>query len=261
MFALEHEMLTFSDAVRSEHPEIAGRSLRLSARPGANAHARLGIYRNNTFASLTAVLLAVFPVTARLMDERFFRFVSHEFIRSNPPSEPRLSQFGGAFPAFLAGLSSLAEVPFVAETARLEWTIAGALDRADVKPMQIGEIARLEDAAQRSLILQPSLRLFVSRWPVFSIWTAHQGSAEPALGLVKKGNAERVAIARQGTAIRLLHIDAAHFTFLHLLVRGETLAKAADRAIRTDPLFDLATALAQIFSEGLVVGVTQNLTN
>lgn len=261
MLTLENEMLMFSDAIRSDHPSVTGWQLNLAACPGVNAHARLGIYRNNTYASLTAVLLAVFPVTARMVDERYFRYASHEFIRSNPPIEPRLSQFGGSFPGFLSGFGHLKEMPFIAETARLEWAIAGALDERGIEPMPITQFAALPDAGERSLILQPSLRLIASRWPVYSIWTEHQRVEDPQLGFLRRGNAERMAIIRRGTAIQLIHLDAVQFKFVRLLARGEPLGQAARRAMCADPLFDLATALAQLFSEGMAVGMKPNMKN
>ena len=63
---------------------------------------RFKIYRNNTFLSLTAHLNTVFPVTARLGDERFFAYAANEYIRREPPHEPRLAVYGVGFPRFLA---------------------------------------------------------------------------------------------------------------------------------------------------------------
>ena len=126
---------------------------------------RLRVYQNNTRSSLTSTLLAVFPVTARLVDERFFRYAASRFIRFHPPSEPRLVRYGSAFPNFLRTFEGLADMPFVAETARLEWAIAEALDEASLHP---APLAALTAAAEETpeLVLQPSLRFVVSHWPL-----------------------------------------------------------------------------------------------
>jgi len=257
MLSLEHETRMLSQAVLADHPATIGGALSLTARPGADAHARLGIYRNNTFASLTAALLAVYPVTARLVDERFFRYVAHQFITAHPPAEPRLSQFGAMLPRFLAENGPLRDMRYVAETARLEWAIARALDLSWRAPMNIADMAAQATPGAVALDLQPSLQLFASRWPAYSIWTAHQQAGDPALDFVRRGNAERVAVWRRGASIRMLRLDAAPFAFLRGLARHDTLDQAVTRALRTDPFFDLATALAQLFREGVVTGLSQ----
>src|SRR5438477_4573855 len=68
---------------------------------GKDAGRRLNIYRNNTFISLTGALKTNFPVTMRMVDERFFAYVTNAFIAEHPPREPRLSAYGAKFPKFL----------------------------------------------------------------------------------------------------------------------------------------------------------------
>lgn len=254
MHIREHEQGEFARCVLDQ-----GRTNglpRLTARPGADPYARVNVYRHNTYASLTATLLAVFPVTVRLVDERYFRYAAHRFIASFPPSEPRLSQFGGAFPRFLKGFEQLASMPFVAETARLEWVIATALDRPELTPVPLSSVHCLERPEQAVLRLQPSMLPMISRWPVFSIWTAHQAQAEPDLGFVTKRMAERVVLWRSGANIRLRQLDAAQHLFIRELSGGATLEQAAAGALGRDRLFDLATALAKLFGDGLVAGIT-----
>ena len=106
----------------------------------ADPYRRMRIYQNNTRASLTSTLMTVFPVTVRMVDERFFRYAANEFIRENPPAEPRLVRYGSSFPAFLRTFKGLEELPYVAETARLEWAIAEALDDASRPPVPIAAL-------------------------------------------------------------------------------------------------------------------------
>jgi hypothetical protein len=233
----------------------------LEARSGADPHARLNVYRNNTYASLTATLLSVFPVTTRLVDERYLRYAAQRFIASFPPSEPRLSRFGAAFPAFLATFERAASMRYVAETARLEWAIATALDTEIHPPLPISTLTCLEIPEQAVLDLQPSLRLMASRWPVFSIWTAHQQHDEPELDFVRYGKAERTALWRSGGSIRLVRLEPTRIAFLKSLVAGASIDEAASRALAQDRLFDLAIALAHLFAEGLVTGVARSPAN
>src|SRR5882672_6262312 len=127
MLPLEHLQTTMARSVLAMEPVVAANVLTAGK---ADPLARLRIYQNNTRSSLTGALMAVFPVTVRLIDERFFRYVASEFIRRYPPVESRLSRYGAGFPRFLKTIDTLSDMPIVAETARLEWAIAEALDTA-----------------------------------------------------------------------------------------------------------------------------------
>jgi hypothetical protein len=216
-------------------------------------YARLRVYQNNTRASLTATLLAVFPVTTRLVDERFFRYAASEFVRLNPPDEPRLVRYGSAFPAFLRTFDGLEAMPFVAETARLEWAIAEALDAPHRTPSVFGDLDTSATTTPE-LILQPSLRMVISHWPILSIWAAHQDGGIGSFDASEKWP-ERIALWRSGEAIRFARLPAAQFSFRFSLKAGLGVEKAVSRALTHDPMFDVAAALVGIFGEGLVAHV------
>jgi hypothetical protein len=221
----------------------------------ADPYRRLRIYQNNTRASLTTTLMAVFPVTVRLVDERFFRYAASEFIRRNPPSEPRLVRYGVDFPAFLRTFEGLEEMPFVAETARLEWAIAEALDAASLPSIGLAALDGDDAAATPELVLQPSLRFVISHWPVMSIWSAHQagGDLDKISSWTRK--AERIALWRNGDNVRFALLSSAQFSFRHSLGFGLGLETAAARALTHEPMFDLVGALVSLFGDGLVTAI------
>src|SRR5689334_21282474 len=136
MLPLEHLQTTMARSVLATEPMVFAKMLTAGK---ADPLARLRIYQNNTLSSLTAVLMAVFPVTVRLVDERFFRYAASEFIRRHPPVESRLARYGAGFPRFLKTIDTLSDMPIVAETARLEWAIAEALDTASLPPRSLAE--------------------------------------------------------------------------------------------------------------------------
>ena len=219
----------------------------------ANPYRRLRVYQNNTRASLTSTLMTVFPVAVKMVDERFFRYAASEFIRANPPSEPRLVRYGADFPAFLRTFDGMEELPFVSETARLEWAIAEALDSAWLPATDLAGLDR-PDGTTRELLLQPSLRFVISHWPVLSIWSAHQDGGEPSGVWQRKP--ERVALWRNGRNIRFALLSGAQFSFRYSLAAGLGLEKAASRALTHEPMFDLVGALVSLVRDGLVTGVT-----
>src|SRR5262245_5271409 len=101
---------------------------------------RFAIYRNNMFLSLTAHLRAIFPVTARLGDERFFGYAAHQFILRAPSREARLVTYGAALPQFLARFPACRHAPILAEMAALEWAIHSALTSAELPVLKPSEM-------------------------------------------------------------------------------------------------------------------------
>ncbi|TPN85698.1 DUF2063 domain-containing protein [Mesorhizobium sp. CU2] len=257
MLPLEHLQTTMARSVLAMEPTI-GSKLLIAGK--ADPLARLRIYQNNTRSSLTAVLMAVFPVTVRLVDERFFRFAASEFIRRHPPVESRLARYGAGFPRFLKSIDTLSDMPIVAETARLEWAIAEALDIASLPPCSLADHENSDPSASPEILVQPSLRLIVSHWSILSVWSAHQQGAAADRHSAWPRRAERVALWRAGDNIRLIDLDRANLAFLHSLKHGFGLEHAAGRALALDPAFDLVSALVRLFGDGLVADV-RNIAN
>lgn len=224
-------------------------------RGGFDPLRRFNIYRNNTFASLTTTLLSVFPVTASLLGEGYFRFAAAGYIKGNPPSEPRLVRYGGNFAEFLGRLEDLRSMPFVADVARLEWRIAEALDASVSEPRTIAEFTTIGAAAVPDIRLQPSLRLLYSRWPALDIWSAHQpGGDLDTLAKVRR-RPERIALWRSHDSVRFLRLGSAHYAFLHALAKQRGLEAAVGRAVTRSADIDLIATLYGLFTDGLVAAV------
>lgn len=255
MLSLERLQNTVAQSVLGK-PHLGLSSLVAAGR--ADPYRRLRIYENNTRASLTATLAAVFPVTVRMVDERFFRYAASAFIRHAPPAEPRLVRYGAEFPKFLRTFEGLAEMPFVAETARLEWAIAEALDAASLPALTLSALDGGIPGASPELALQPSLRLVISHWPVLSLWAAHQNGELPDQADRWQRSAERIALWRQGDNIRFVRLTSAQFSFRYSLMRGLGLEKAVSRSLTHEPMFDLLAALVGLFHDGLVTGICFN---
>jgi hypothetical protein len=218
--------------------------------PGADAMRRLGIYRNNTFLSLSNHLKAVFPVTARIGDERFFAYAAHEFIRSSPPREPRLAVYGSGFAGFLASFPPCRGTQILPEMAALEWAAHSALISREEAPVTAAVLSGLaQDSGEIRLVLQPSLRFAVSRWPLLALWQGTNCEAP----LPRK--ISQVCLVRVGDSIRTFEPPPARFAFWRAIARGAALDRAVARALARDPSFDLINELLTLFGAGLVTGV------
>lgn len=231
------------------------------ARGGFDPLRRFNIYRNNTFASLTATLLSVFPVTSSLLGEGYFRFVATSYIKGNPPAEPRLVRYGASFADFLSRLEDLRSMPYVAEVARLEWLIAEALDGPIVEPRPIAEFMAIGSTSVPDIRLQPSLRLLFSRWPALDIWSAHQPGGDLEMLSKVRRRPERIALWRSHDSVRFLRLGSAHYAFLHALVKQRGLEAAVGRAVARSADLDLVATLHGLFADGLVASVRPQPAN
>jgi hypothetical protein len=206
---------------------------------------RFAIYRNNMFLSLANHLRAIFPVTARLGDERFFAYAAHEFILREPPRASRLVVYGAGFSRFLADFPACRHAPILAEMAGLEWAIHGALASAQRPNL---DLAALTSAA--AFELQPSLHFVVSRWPVLDLW-AHHGDGRRPLSR----RTSRIAVVRHDDDIRFFELDPARFAFWRSLARRHGIEKAATRALARDAQFNLTEEIIFLFRNRLATGI------
>lgn len=224
----------------------------LMAGDGAEGNDRrgFGVYRNNVFASLTAVLGVRFPVVKRLTGEEFFAATVHDYIRLHPPTAPVLLEYGETFSVFLDAYQPAAGLPFLPDIARLEWLRHDAFHAADCPALSAAAFANIDTTRVGDLIftLHPSLRLITSPYPVFSIWETNIRDAEVrAIGPEQPG--EAALIIRPVEDVVVLRLDPGEFAFVSALAAGATLSGAV-RTASSVP-FSLSLALARLINAGV----------
>ncbi len=222
---------------------------------GFDPSARLSIYRNNVAARLTDALSATYPVVCKLVDRRFFAYAADTFIQRNLPTGACLVDYGADFPSFLAVFPPTAKLKYLPDVAKLEWIIHRV--HRFVRPPGISIAALSEvraDPARISLRITPSIRFVASPYAIDQIWMAHQGDDSWAdLRLPRTG----VHLQVSGSdGLRLVPLPPPSWEFRSRLADGETLGNACAMATAISSDFEPASALSDLFKEGLVVGLT-----
>jgi hypothetical protein len=237
----------------TESPALA----ELVAPDGWPVEERLDIYRNNVFASLTKALASTFPAVSRLVDERFFAYAAHEFIRSRPPRESCLAAYGAEFPDFLGGFPPCRELAYLADVARLEWLMQQAAQAGELPALAPAALAAVpEDEAQHIVFgLQPSIAYLRSFFPVDRIWAANQSCEASEVTITLDAGGAALEVRRAGGQITYRRLDQASFAFRAALGAGVPLGAAADAALAEDADFDLACALPALFLDRAVVSI------
>jgi hypothetical protein len=216
---------------------------RAQARNGRVAPERgLQAYRANAGASAERALAASFPVLRALIGEESFSGLARAWWHACPPLRGDLALLGAGLADFVARDAQLADVPYLADVARLEWLVARAECAPDAAGSAGERLASLQVLAEfppRELFiaLAPGAAVLRSPWPVASLWRAHRpgavaGAFEEARARVAAQVGETVFVCRPEWAPRVEIVDEATACFLQVLAAGRDVGTALADAMR-----------------------------
>lgn len=216
---------------------------------------RFAVYRNNVVAGLIAALRTQFPATERIVGEEFFAAMARVYVVTAPPRSPILVGYGEGFPGFIAAFAPAADVPYLADVARLETARTRAYHAADAVPLDPAVWQTLAPAnlAGTRVTLHPSVQVLRSAYPVVTIWSMNAG--ESALAPIEDWSGEDAVISRPRLDVEVRRLPVGGAAFLGALAAGTTLGDAARSAAADHGDFDLAANLAGLIGAGLATDV------
>jgi hypothetical protein len=212
---------------------------------------RLDVYRNNFYENLGAALAAVYPTVAELVGGDFFRFMARRYVRDHPPRTGNLHDFGGELAAFLQDFEPAAELPYLADVARLEWawhrvfhTEAAEVVDAQRALAVVGSLSE-EARARVRFRWQPAAALVKSTYPVVTLWEWHQRPEEERGGIDMNGAGEAAVIRQSAGEVWVHRLTPAEHAVLAGLCRGDALEAAVTQGVEIDPEIDIAAFLSR----------------
>jgi hypothetical protein len=215
------------------------------------AAARLRVYRHHVFESLGTALATTFPTVHALVGNDFFRSLARAFIHQSPPAQPVLAEYGAGFPAFIADYQPARELPYLADTARLDWALNLAFQAPASGILTAAELASIpaERLPETRLALAPGAVLVSSPYPLDCIWSASQpDAAADAIDL--QGDGVHLLVLRRPDDAAFVSLTAGEAAFLACLVDGEPLEAAATAALLAEAAFDLSASFARLIGLG-----------
>jgi hypothetical protein len=252
---LERLQSMFAQGLRAGTPGHADLGELAAASDPTGFEQRFEVYRNNAWQFFQSALERTFPVLRRRVGPEFFRQLAREYREVHPSGSGDLHWVGERFPAWLVGHLGGSGYEWLADLARLEWACEDAAVASSAAPVELADLSQFE-AGQLPLLQlqwQASLRRVPSTFPVFSVWHANQGDAEPETVDLSRG-AEHCVVACAVERVVVYRLEPVDFDLLGALVDGQSLGAAID-STGTDPE-QLARFLAWAFGEGLVTGVS-----
>ena len=159
-------------------------------------------------------------------------------------------RYGDTFADFIDGFEPAADIPYLADVARLESARLHAFHAPDAIALGPADFAALDPSSLDGLriALHPAVRIVRSRYAIFSLWAAHEGIL--AFEGVDPMSCEDALVARPDCDVETTRLRAGQAEFLLSLSRGCTLGEAASCAMQAHAAFDLAHAIRILIATG-----------
>lgn len=231
----EHEALRQQMLLRVLWRQGSEASLSGWLRDAPQRQARaLAAYRANGEAVAARALAAAFPTVAQMIGADSFEALARAHWRRVPPTCGDMATYGAGLADAIAADEQLADVPWLADCARLDWAVHRIEGAADAPPPQGLERLGTDAPESLAIVLQPGTALIGSPWPVALIWHAHRSDAADRFDAVRAalaaGTGEQALVWREGWRPRVTALDAGDAAFTAALLQQLPLAAALDAA-------------------------------
>lgn len=221
---------------------------------GAASVARLGVYRGNVFGNWGNALANAYPIVRRIVGESFFAGLAHAYAHAHPSRSGDLNEYGESLPQFVGAFAATQDLPYLADVARMEWSVHRAWFAADSPPFEPARLGRVPAAGVADLrpVLAAAVGLIASRWPLARLWEAHQPEQGGPVDVDLRAGGDHVLVDRPGWRPRVRAIGRGDFRFLVAAARGDSLGAALVAAGADDPRFCPEQALARWVADGVI---------
>ena len=224
--------------------------LGVSAKVPDETARRFDVYRNTVAYTLSEALARRFPVIQRLVGPEFFAALAQAYLQDNRPRSPVLLEWGDSFAGYLSEFPPLANYPYMADVARIEFARGQAFHAADCPPANAADIASL-DPDTMGLALHPALRVLHLDHPAVSIWAANQpGQATPQVSA--QGPQIALIFRDRDFNVPVAAITRGDATMITALQAGAALTDSALAAQAIDPDHDPHALIRQLFLAGTI---------
>ncbi|MFM0739253.1 DNA-binding domain-containing protein [Paraburkholderia xenovorans] len=225
------------------------------AAPGKRVVKRYNVYRNNVTVSLIDALAAVYPAIQRITGVDFFRAMARFHVRATPPTSPLLFEYGRDFPAFIETYEFAREMPWLADTARIERAWLDAYHAADLPVLTAEALAEIdpESLAEIRFTPHPATRVVRSPYPTVAIFAMNRtdGPVTP----LRSSEAEDALVTRPEQEVLVSRLPPGGAKFLIRLIEGTSLGEAVAAALQEAPSFGIEANLAGMLSAGAFTGI------
>lgn len=240
----------FSEAILEES------SLDGVLQKGIPAEKRVEIYRGNVVLSMIDALKDTFPTVYSVVGEGFFNRMMRLFTLKHPPASACLLDYGMGFPDFIADYKPADSLPYLKDSAELDWAHHQAYYQDDVKTLDPRALQSIEaeHLPSTTFKLHPTLHLIHSEFAIDKIWAESQKT--------EKGEADNddqifidqpvwLLIYRTGRGVNMHHLCPGAFVMLQHLQASKTFQEAVCAALDEQSDFNVQEEMTRWLSGGV----------
>ncbi len=210
------------------------------------------IYKASITAKLNRALREIYPVCHRLTGDDFFNAMGREFMRVTPSRSADLANYGENFPEFLTDFKHAANLPYLADVARLEWAWHRAFHAADETGLDTGRLAEVQDNDKGQIVFQLPLSasLISSEYPVHHIWEVNQDeyTGDQTVNLDEGG--VDLLVWRKDYDMHIDPLDTGEWC----LLKGIQQQRPFSELCNEDPDYKIDTLLPHCVQQGWIAG-------
>lgn len=218
---------------------------------GLGAGSRLAIYHRAYRSRLRQALCEAYDKTWTFIGDDMFAELAGSYIAAQPSRHANLRWFG----AGLAGHAALAlaDYPFIAELAALEWALSLAFDAEDAAPLAAADMAAIapEEWADLQFGLHPSVHLLDMQWNAVALWQALAAGEDPPEAAQAVG-ATHWLVWRQGEQPHFRSLPPLEAQALYRIAEGATFGEVC-AAAGEEAMLALAGYLQHWLAQGLLI--------
>lgn len=217
--------------------------------------ARLNIYRNNVFGSFNDVLESIFEVVKKIVGEKYFLQIAEEYHKKYHSKSGNLDYYGEEFPLFIKSIFKKHKLPYLYDLCRLELAYHQAYFSKNVAIFNVKKFQKIsqENFFNLTFELHPSVFLFASKFPIFSIWKDNiKKFSKKKISLL---NPEFAMVARSNGGLEIFKITQEEFIFLENIKQQKTLFEIYKKIIRATKK---ECDIGQILQRFIAIGVITN---
>lgn len=189
----------------------------------------IDFYRGSVQATWGAALAAAYPVVRRLVGPAFFLEAARAYGQRHPSTSGDLHRLGDRFAGFIEDYAPAADLPYLADVARLEWALHECALAADGRAFDFAALAAIPAADHGRLTarLAPGTRCLRSPHPILAI---HEANRPERDGVPERLHGpDHVLVHRVGGDATATRVEEVAWCLLDALARGEDLEHAAQR--------------------------------
>lgn len=127
---------------------------------------RVSVYRNNVFVATHQYLEELFPAVCGVVGSRFFKQMTHQYVRDCPPDRGNIHLYGASFAQVIDRFEGLRDLPYLPDLIAYEWAQHQTYFAPAAKTI---ELDRLSHEELLPLPIQLQAQLVCSEYPIYEI--------------------------------------------------------------------------------------------